>query len=100
AGCAVRDRPPGARLHRRRTGQPGPHVRAVVGGTGAGPGPAAGRHRRLAGRRGISPRGIPAAAARLVVQGDDPAITGELPEERVRLPGPTRTGRVGPVTAG
>ena len=39
----------------------------VVGRAGAGPGPAAGRHRRLAGRRGITWRGIPAAAARLTV---------------------------------
>src|SRR6266571_4473324 len=45
---AVRDRPARARVHRRRTGRPGPDVGGVVGGPGAGPDPAASRHRRLA----------------------------------------------------
>ena len=46
--------------------------------------------------------GIPGAADTLSRRhGDDPAITGEPPEERARLAsGPSRTGRVRPVTAG
>src|ERR1700678_1927660 len=63
----------------------------------AGP-PPRGLMRRYSARP-IMTRGISAAADKLVRSGVDPAITGELPEERAAR-GLTRTGRVRPVIAG
>ena len=53
-----------------------------------------------AARPGLSGKRNTGAAARLERSGDDPAITGEPPEERAARRGLIRTGRVRPVTAG
>ena len=92
ADRAVRDRAVRALVHRRRTGRPGPRVGARLGGTRAAASRAADRDRRLARHAlpipGPIPRLIPGGAEyyrqriSFTRHGDDPAITGEPPEER------------------
>ncbi len=78
AGSPVRDRPPRARLQRRRTGRAGPPVGTWLGGAGGGAARAAGGHRRVADRylgADRPRRGGPARPGRPARPGLTPSLT-------------------------